>query len=400
MRFLTAGESHGPGLVTIVEGLPRGVSVSTDSLLHDLRRRQAGYGRGPRAANEPERIELLAGVRAGRTTGGPVAILLRHKHWETWRPVMHQEETPPQGPDGFAPTPDLVGVTAAPTSPRPGHADLAGAYKYGLRDLRDVIERASARETAARTAAGSLARSFLGHLGMTVGSWVSSIGRVGAQAEPPPGEAMRAAEVSPVRAVDRAMETEMMAAIDAARAAGDTLGGTFVVAALGVPIGLGSYTHWDRRLDGRLAAAVMSIPSVKGVEIGEGFALGLVPGSQAHDAIYPHEQTGFCRRTNRAGGLEGGLSNGEPVVLRAVVKPVPTLYQPLPSIDLATGRPASAAIERSDTCVVPAAAVVAEAMVAWVLADATLEKFGGDTLMDVERALEAYRAGRTWWHDV
>ncbi len=367
--------------------------MSVDDLSRDLLRRQAGYGRGPRASTEPEQIEILAGVRTGRTTGGPVAVLLRHRHWETWRPLMDAAGSPGE----FRPTADLARVTAAPTCPRPGHADLAGAMKYGLSsDLRDVIERASARETAARTVAGALARALLNSLGMTVGSWVSSIGSIEAHSVMPSRDALRSAEMSPVRTVDPEAGDKMVAAIDAARAAGDTLGGTFVVAALDVPGGLGGYTQWDRRLDGRLAGAVMSIPSVKGVEIGDGFALTSIPGSQAHDSICIGQGIRLHRCTNHAGGIEGGLTNGEPVTLRAAVKPVPTLYQPLPSVDLATGEPMPAAVERSDTCVVPAAGVVAEAMVAWVLADACLEKFGGDTLPEVERAFSAYLAGWRW----
>ena len=396
MRFLTAGESHGPGLVVIVEGLPRGVAVSREAIARDLARRQRVYGRGPRSQSEPESFEVLSGLRGGRTTGAPVAVLLRHRRWETWRPILDPWE--PAAAENFAPTPDLAGVDPFPTRPRPGHADLAAAWKYGLSDLRDAIERASARETAARTVAGALARAFLAHLGIAIGSYVSSIGRVEIEEMPPLEEALRAAEESPVRAADRTVEARIMAAIDEARAGGDTLGGTFVVAATGVPAGLGSYMAWDERLDARLAAAVMSIPSVKGVEIGEGFALAALPGSEAHDPIHLEDGV-ITRGRNRAGGLEGGLSNGQPILVRAAVKPVPTLYRPLPSIDLKSGEPASAAVERSDTCVVPAAAVVGEAMVAWTIAEAVLEKFGRDTLREVERALAAYRADRPWRTD-
>lgn len=396
MRFLTAGESHGPGLVAIAEGLPRGVVISTAILARDLARRQAGHGRGHRARSEPEQLEILAGVRAGRTTGAPVAVLLRHGHWGIWRPVMDPDGEPGLEGQFAGTTPDLAGVEAFPTRPRPGHADLAAARKYGLRELRDVIERASARETAARTAVGSLARAMLGQLGATVGSYVTAIGAVPAQGEPKTAEDLLLADASPVRTLDRSAEAGMIAAIDAARAKGDTLGGIFVVVAHGLPPGLGSYVQWDRRLDARLAAAVMSIPSVKGVEVGDGFALASLPGSAAHDAIHGLPGGGVVRASNHAGGIEGGLTNGQPVLVRAVVKPVPTLYQPLPSIDLKTGEPALASVERSDTCVVPSAAVVAEAMVAWVLADALLEKFGGDTIREVERALASYRADWPW----
>ncbi|NLG84068.1 MAG: chorismate synthase [Firmicutes bacterium] len=393
MRFLTAGESHGPGLVVIVEGLPRGVVVSQEAIAVDLARRQQVYGRGPRAQSEPEIFEVLGGLRGGRTTGAPVAVLLRHRRWELWRSILDPWE--PAVAEKFVPTSDLAGVEAFPTRPRPGHADLAAAQKYGLEDLRDAIERASARETAARTVAGALARAFLGHLGIRIGSFVTSIGPVAIEELPPPAEALRTAEESPVRAADRSREAEMMAAIDAARAVGDTLGGVFVVVATGVPAGLGSYMSWDKRLDARLAAALMSIPSVKGVEIGDGFGLAGLPGSAAHDPI--RREGGVIHRgRNRAGGIEGGLSNGQPIIVRNAVKPVPTLYRPLPSIDLKTGEATSAAVERSDVCVVPAAAVVGEAMVAWVLAEAVLEKCGGDTLREVERALAAYRADWPW----
>lgn len=397
MRFLTAGESHGPGLTVIVEGLPRGIPISEAAIARDLARRQAGYGRGPRAAGEPEVLEITAGVRRGRTTGAPVAVFLRHRHWETWRPVMDPAETP----DGvFHPAGSLAGVEAAPARPRPGHADLAGAIKYGLDDLRDVIERASARETAARTAAGALARSFLAELGVAVYGWVASIGAITATHGLPPRDAAAQAEDSPVRTPDPEAGARMVAAIDAARAAGDTLGGTFIIAAEGLPPGLGSYGQWDLRLDARLAAAVMSIPSVKGVEIGDGFAAAALPGSLAHDAILPDAAGGFRRETNRAGGLEGGLTNGETLLLRAAVKPIPTLRRSLPSVDLRTGEPAVASVERSDVCVVPAASVVAEAMTAWVLAGAFLEKFGGDTLAEVQTRLADFRGRRPPWRDV
>ena len=395
MRFLTAGESHGQALVVIVDGLPRGVSVTREILLRDLGRRQAGYGRGPRASSEPEQLSIIAGVRAGRTTGAPVSVILRHGRWETWRPVLDPDAGASAEAD-LSSYPDLARVDAFPTRPRPGHADLAAAYKYGLQDLRDVIERASARETAARTVAGALARAFLGHVGVTVGTYVTSIGEIVAEAEKPLAQTLQAAEESPVRTADPTAGERMIAAIDRARAEGDTLGGTFVVAVQGVAAGLGSYSQWDRRLDARLVGALMSVPSVKGVEVGAGFALAAMPGSQAHDPIRLRDDGVLERTSNRAGGLEGGLTNGEPILLRAAVKPVPTLYQPLPSVDLKTGTPAPAAVERSDTCVVPAAAVVAEAMVAWVLAEAYLEKFGGDTLREVERALAAYRADWPW----
>lgn len=397
MRFLTAGESHGPGLVVIAEGLPRGVPVSAEMLDHELRRRRAGYGRGPRAKSEPEEIEILAGLRGGRTTGAPVSVLLRHRHWPTWRPVLDPWIPMAEGRELEGAGPDLAGVRTAPTRPRPGHADLAGAYKYGLRDLRDVIERASARETAARTVAGTLAKAFLLPLGVAIKSHVSRIGPCLAGLLPRTLEEFSRADASPVRTLDPESTAAMMSAIDTAAANGDTLGGTFDVAAFGIPAGLGGYGQWDQRLDGKLAQAVMSIPGVKGVEIGEGFALAALRGSEAHDAILPDPPRGTRRPANRAGGIEGGLSNGETILVRAAVKPVPTLAKPLPSVDLATGLAAEAAVERSDVCVVPAAAVVGEAMVAWVLAGAFLDKFGGDTLDEVARAFASY-GDRQPWH--
>jgi len=395
LRFLTAGESHGPGLTVIVEGLPRGIPVTRESLGLELARRRRGYGRGPRARNEEERIELMAGIRAGLTTGAPISVLLRHSRWDDWRPLL---DAAPQreGGEVFAVSgADLHGVTAAPSRPRPGHADLAGAIKYGLTDLRDVIERASARETAARTVAGTMARSLLHLMGIEIGSCVISVGPITAEMPADTGAAFVYAESSPLRTIDPRAEQEMMAAIDRAKADGDTLGGVFLLIARGVPAGLGSYTQWDRRLDARLAGALMSIPSVKGVACGDGFALAALPGSAAHDEILRRESQGYVRGSNHAGGLEGGLSNGEPIVLRGAVKPVPTLYKPLASIDLKTGQSAPAAIERSDVCVVPAAAVVAEAMTAWVLAEACLEKFGGDTVEEFLRSFRAYQVERS-----
>jgi chorismate synthase len=379
-RFLTAGESHGPCLTVIVEGLPAGLSLDIEAINEDLRRRQGGYGRGGRQQIERDRVQLLSGVYGGKTIGSPLAVLIPNRDYENWR----EREVP------------------AWTRPRPGHADLAGATKYALDDLRLVAERASARETAARVAAGALAKCLLRAAGMRVGSYVESIGGVtmGALGAghlrrcPAPGwtgtdleEWIAAAHASVVYCPDPATSAEMCARIDAAREAGDSLGGTFVVAALNVPVGLGSHVQWDRRLDGRLAQAVMSIQAVKGVEIGPAFANATLPGTQVHDALYP-SPSGPTRRTNRAGGTEGGMSNGEPIVVRAALKPIPTTVSPLPTVDLATGEATQTEYSRSDVCAVPAASVVGEAMVALVLAEALLERYGGDNLAGLLRALD------------
>lgn len=378
LRFLTAGESHGPALTVIVEGLPAGLSVDFDGIDRELRRRQGGYGRGQRMKIERDRVEVLAGLRFGRTLGSPVSFLIHNRDWPNWQRTMPVRTEPPDGATGA--------LRAPVTRPRPGHADLAGAAKYGADDLRDVLERASARETAARVAAGALARQLLAAAGVQLASHVT---RIGGEALPA-GRDVRLDDVlalpdeSPLRCVDAAVEARMVAAIDAAREAGDTLGGTFEVLAEGVPPGLGSYVHWDRRLDGLLAQAIMSVPAIKAVGIGIGPLAADVPGSLAHDEILPGtgtgEPLGVTRPTNRAGGLEGGVTNGELLRVSGYMKPIATLMKPLRSVDLRTGADAPAAIERSDVCAVPAAAVVAEAMVALVLANALLERFGGDTM--------------------
>lgn len=358
LRFLTAGESHGPGLVAIIEGLPAGLRIDAEDIDRELKRRQGGYGRGARQVIERDQVRFLAGLANGATIGAPLAMLIPNRDWENWR----DREIPPW------------------TRPRPGHADLAGAIKYGLADLRLVAERASARETAARVAVGAVAKALLGAVGVEVGSYVEAIGGVRANlAEMSLAQRIALARDSDVACPDEAAAERMRARIDEARAAGDSLGGVFVVIALGVPIGLGSYVHWDRRLDGRLAQAVMSIPAVKGVEIGSAFEDAGLPGTQVHDQLYPGEPLPR-RATNRAGGIEGGVSNGEPIVVRAAMKPIPTTVRPLATVDLATGEAANTQYQRSDVCAVPAAAVVGEAMVAWVLAAALLERFGGDTL--------------------
>jgi len=383
LRFLTAGESHGKGLVAIIEGLPAGLSVDFDQITSELRRRQAGYGRGRRMAIESDRAEILSGVRLGRTTGAPVALLIANRDWENWQRTMHVDATAP---------PSATGAKRdAVIRPRPGHADLAGALKFDHDDIRDVLERASARETAARVAVGALARQLLAHFGTYVASHVIAIGEVAASWDRPLTYAQirMISDESPLRCADEQLERAMMQAIDAARERGDTLGGAFEVVAHHVPPGLGSYTQWDRKLDGRLAQAVMSIPAIKAVGIGAGADVARLPGSAVHDEIVAEidATTGaraVARPTNRAGGLEGGVTNGEDVRLTGYMKPISTLMKPLRSVDLTTLEDAPAAIERSDVCAVPAAGVVAEAMVALVLADAAIERFGGDSIRQME----------------
>jgi chorismate synthase len=378
LRFLTAGESHGQGLVIIVEGLPAGLRVDTDRITADLRQRQGGYGRGRRMAIESDRAEILSGVRRAVTTGAPRAMLIRNRDWTNWQATMHVEADPP---------PDATGAKRpAVVRPRPGHADLAGALKYELDDIRDVLERASARETAARVAVGAIARQLLATVDIEVASHVLNIGGAGLpESVAVPFDRIRGVgDRSSVRCVDPDAEAAMIAAIDAARTNGDTVGGAFEVVARGVPVGLGSHVQWDRKLDGRLAQAVMSIHAVKAVAIGEGVEGASRPGSRVHDEIVMHEtadgMSEIARPTNRAGGLEGGITTGEEVRVTGYMKPISTLMKPLRSVDLTTLEDAPAAIERSDVCAVPAAAVVGEAMVAIVLAQALLERFGGDSI--------------------
>lgn len=375
LRFLTAGESHGPGLVTIVEGLPKGLEVDVDGLARELARRRHGYGRGKRMAIEQDEIEFLGGVRHGRTLGSPVAVLVRNTEWPRWQEIM-------------SPGPGSAGKEV--TRPRPGHADLAGMIKYQTDDARDILERASARETAARTAAGYLAKRFLEVCGVTVVSHVLSIGDVSAKDTLPGPEDGERADDDPVRCLDPQASQQMIQAIDQAAEAKDTLGGVFEVVAHSVPVGVGSHVHYDRKLDGLLAGAVMSIPAIKGVEIGEGFTSAATPGSRAHDEIVPVDGA-VGRASNRAGGIEGGISNGEPIRVRAAMKPISTLMQPLRTVDMATGQPDQAVRERSDVCAVPAAAVVGEQMVAWVLASEFGRRFGGDTVTHLVDAVRSHR---------
>lgn len=378
LRITTAGESHGPALVAIVEGVPAGLALSRADIDRDLARRQTGYGRGGRMKIEADSVAILSGVRRGWTIGSPISLLLENRDHENWRDAMAVDAG-----DGAE--------YEAETCPRPGHGDLAGMLKLGTRDARDVLERASARETAARVAAGAVARRLLEELGVNVRSRVTAIGgvewRTGNTATV---EAFSGADDDPVRCTDGEASALMVAAIDEAAGDGDTLGGVFEVAAFGLVPGLGSYSRFDRRLDARLCGALASIPGVKGVEVGAGFALGSARGSEAHDEIFYGPEKGLYRETNRAGGLEAGMTNGEPVLLGAAMKPIPTLAKPLATVDTATLEPAEAFKERADTCAVPAAAVIGEAMVALVLADAALEKFGGDSMEELKRNFDGY----------
>lgn len=377
LRLLTAGESHGPALTLILDGFPAGVRVSTKQIEEELGRRRLGFGRGPRMKIEADALELISGVRGGLSLGSPVSMIIRNSEWSKWERVMTHEGEP---------------AGRKLTEPRPGHADLAGMQKYGFDDARNVLERASARETAARTAAGALAKMFLDELGIRLVSHVVAIGPAQASPALRPGvKDLEAVDASPVRCFDPEAESRMILEIEAVSAAGDSLGGVFEVIAYGLPPGLGSYVQPDRRLDSRLAAAVMSIPAIKGVEIGDGFAVASLRGTLAHDEIYL-DGGKPARRTDRAGGTEGGMSIGGTIRLRAAMKPLSTLKTPLDTVDMATGEPAKAFKERTDVCSVPAAAVVGEAVVALVLAEAVLEKFGGDTLGDIQTAMSAYNS--------
>jgi chorismate synthase len=384
LRWLTAGESHGPALVAVLDGVPAGVAVGTADIAEQLARRRLGYGRGARMSFERDDVTLLGGVRHGRTIGSPVAIQIANTEWPKWEAVMAADPVASEVLAGLARNAPL-------TRPRPGHADLAGMQKYGYRDARPVLERASARETAARVAVGTVARALLRQgLDIEIVSHVVALGEVTASPtlRPTPADAERI-DADPMRCLDREASARMVAAVDAARADADTLGGVVEVLGYGVPPGLGSYAQWDRRLDGRIAAALCSIPAIKGVEIGDAFSQARSRGSAAHDEIEPGEH-GLRRRTDRAGGVEGGLSTGEPIRVRAAMKPLSSLTQPLDTVDVTTGEPASAITQRSDVCAVPAAAVVAEAMLALVLAEAAVEKFGGDSVAELRRARDAY----------
>jgi len=385
IRLLTAGESHGPGLTVILDGLPAGLEVSLDAVNDDLRRRQGGYGRGGRMAIEKDEARVTGGLRFGRTMGGPLCLLLENRDWPSWAEAMRV---------AAGPEPDEAARRRV-RAPRPGHADLAGALKHDTYDARDVLERASARETAARVAAGGVLRQFLKHFGIEVASHTLAVGDVAMPGgtELPWEAIVSIPPDSPMRCADASVEPRMIAAVDRARAAQDSVGGAFQVVARGVPPGLGSCRQWDTRLEARLGQALLSIQGVKGVEIGEAVAGAALPGSKVHDEIdYDAVTRRFRRATNRAGGIEGGMSNGEEVRATAWLKPLSTLPRPLRTVDLETKRPALAAVERTDTCVVPAAGVIGEAMTSLVLAEAFLEKFGGDAMEETARNHRAYLA--------
>jgi chorismate synthase len=374
LRYLTAGESHGPGLVAVIEGLPAGLEVSAKDIQNELTRRRAGYGRGPRMKIEKDALEIMSGIRGGSTLGSPVAVVIRNTEWEKWSHVM-----PVEGDPGGR---EL-------TKPRPGHADLPGMLKYDFDDARNILERASARETAARVAIGTLAKLLLVQAGISV---ISHVVRIGAAAVPdgiaPPGpEDLEAIDASEVRCLDGETATRMIAEIEAAAAAGDSLGGVVEVLAFGLPPGLGSHVHWDRKLDGRLGGALMAVPAIKGVEIGDGFEVAAKRGSESHDEILE----GLKRATDRAGGTEGGMTIGGTLRVRAAMKPLSTLKKRLRTVDMSTGDAAEAFQERTDVCAVPAAGVVCESVVALVLADALLEQFGGDTVGDLIASIDRYR---------
>lgn len=385
LRYLTAGESHGPQLTAIIEGVPAGLKLSEDLVNKDLARRQEGYGRGGRMKIERDEVQILSGVRWGETIGSPVTLAVRNRDWVNWEEKMSPHERHRD---------EKIRVTRS----RPGHADLPGAMKYDQRDVRNILERSSARETAVRVAVGSVARAFLAAFGIEVAGFVVELGGILADRKGLSLERMKElAARSELFTFDPAAEELMKRFIDGAKDAGDTVGGVVEVVVSGVPVGLGSHVQWDRKLDARLALAVMSIQAIKGVEIGLGFDAARRPGSQVHDEIYYDstriargESSGFFRKTNNAGGLEGGISNGEEIIVRAAMKPIPTLYRPLQSVDMATKEPFEATVERSDCCAVPAAAVVAESVVAVEIANAVLEKFGGDSMAEVRRNYESY----------
>jgi chorismate synthase len=384
LRFVTAGESHGPGLTCIVEGLPAGLPLDEETLNRDLARRQLGHGRGGRMKIERDRADVTGGVRHGRTMGGPVALQIANRDYANWEERMN-----PWPVEADVPEVHL---------PRPGHADLVGTQKYDLTDVRNVLERASARETAARVAGGAVARSFLRALGVEIRSHVIQIGSVLAPArdEPLTVADFDAVDEDPVRCLDRDASRAMVQHINVQRKANESLGGVFEVIAFGLVPGLGSHVSWEERLDGRIAGALCSIQAIKGVGLGEGFDLAAKPGSEAHDEIFWSQERGYHRETNHAGGLEGGMTTGDPLYARAAMKPLPTLTKPLRSVDIATKQPAQALRERTDSCTVPAAGVVGEAMLAFVLADAYRAKFGGDHIDDVIAAVDAYRARIGW----
>ncbi|PET19249.1 MULTISPECIES: chorismate synthase [Bacillus] len=383
MRYITAGESHGPQLTTIIEGVPAGLSLVADDINEELARRQKGYGRGRRMQIETDQVQILSGVRHGETLGSPIALVVENRDFAHWTKIMGAEPLTEQ---------EEKEIKRKVTKPRPGHADLNGAIKYGHRDMRNVLERSSARETTVRVAAGAVAKKVLAELGIKVAGHVIEIGGVQAKEVTYSSieELKSITEASPVRCLDDGAGNQMMKAIDDAKANGDSIGGIVEVIVEGMPIGVGSYVHYDRKLDAKLAAAIMSINAFKGVEIGIGFEAAHRPGSEVHDEILWNEEHGYTRRTNNAGGLEGGMTTGMPIVVRGVMKPIPTLYKPLQSVDIDTKEPFTASIERSDSCAVPAASVVAEAVVAWELATALIEQFGLDRMELIRENIEKH----------
>ena len=398
LRYLTAGESHGKCLTSIIEGLPANLHLSEKDINRELSRRQIGYGRGGRMAIEKDEVEITAGIRFGKTIGSPLAMIVRNRDWENWKEVMSSE----------------LGVGSSElkivTRPRPGHADLAGVLKYASQDIRNILERSSARETAARVAVGAICKRFLDEFGIKIMSWVNEIGGVKGQGSRVKNEKgietfFEMAESSDVRCPDKKISEEMRKTIDRARKNGDSLGGIFEVVVTGIPPGLGSHVQWDRKLDGNLARALMSIQAIKGVEVGTGFKAAERFGSEVHDEIFYRSQKSearsqkekfwpiiprFYRKTNNAGGIEGGMSNGEPIVVLAAMKPIPTLYKPLKSVDIKTKKPFTASVERSDICAVPAASVIGEAVVAFEIANAFVDKFSGDSLGEIKRNYKGY----------
>lgn len=388
LRFTTAGESHGPALISILEGAPAGVPLLAADVDAELARRQQGYGRGRRMQIERDGIEFISGVRGGETLGSPIGMLIRNRDWDSWREIMDA------APDADS---DRAQRKRAVTRPRPGHADLAGMLKYDRDDARDILERASARETTARVAAGAVCRKLLSELGVSIGSHLVELGGIASVAPGVLPENINAvADESPLRTLDGAAESAMITRIDEAKRDGDTLGGVCEIVCVGIPIGMGSHVSWDRKLDGRIGAAMMSIPAVKGVEIGLGFEAARRRGSEVHDEIHATSARGragnLIRHTNRAGGLEGGMTTGEPLVVRVAMKPISTLMRPLATIEMQTGAAATAVAERSDVTAVPAMGVIAEAMLAFVVAQAILEKFGGDSLGELRRNMDGYVA--------
>jgi chorismate synthase len=384
MRFLSASESHGPQLTAIIEGLPAGLTLTADRINEELRRRQGGYGRGRRMKIETDQVQFMNGVRHGKTTGAPVTLVIENKDWKNWTEIM-----------GAEPVEDPTQIKKQVTRPRPGHADLNGAIKYGHRDMRNVLERSSARETAIRVAIGAIAKQILEEVGIEVAGRVVNIGGVWDQSERPDDLALirERTEASEVRCLDPEAEEKMKQAIDVAKENGDSVGGIVEVIVSGAPVGLGSHVHYDRKLDANIARAVMSINAFKGVEFGEGFDMANRPGSQIHDEIIWSEEEGFSRRTNRLGGFEGGMTNGMPIIVRGVMKPIPTLYKPLQSVDIDSKEVFSASIERTDNCAVPAASVVCESVVAWEIANELMTTFGGDRM---EEFVQRVNERRKW----